>query len=173
MMNKKLKKATVAVAALSLAVSGVSTTIFPQNVAIINASVDDEVFESGDFRYKVTDNNTKVSILGFTEKTTVAIPTTVNYDDYDFPVAAIEEKAFKGNTAITSIVFTDKDGNVTNQTNLSKIGKSAFEGCTGLTTVTLAEGVKALGGGTFKACTNLTTVNLPSTITEVVGMVLL
>ena len=113
MMNKKLKKATVAVAALSLAVSGVSTTIFPQNVAIVNASVDDEVFESGDFRYKVTDNNTKVSILGFTEsakeKTTVAIPTTVNYDDYDFPVAAIEEKAFKGNTAITSIVFTDKD----------------------------------------------------------------
>ena len=172
MMNKKLKKATVAVAALSLAVSGVPTTIFPQNVAVVNASVDDEVFESGDFRYKVTDNNTKVSILGFTEsakeKTTVAIPTTVNYDDYDFPVAAIEEKAFKGNTAITSIVFTDKDGNVTNQTNLSKIGKSAFEGCTGLTTVTLAEGVKALGGGTFKACTNLTTVNLPSTITEVV-----
>ena len=84
MMNKKLKKATVAVAALSLAVSGVPTTIFPQNVAIVNASVDDEVFESGDFRYKVTDNNTKVSILGFTEsakeKTTVAIPTTVNYD---------------------------------------------------------------------------------------------
>lgn len=171
MMNKKLKKATVAVAALSLAVSGVPTMIFPQNVAVVNASVDDEVFESGDFRYKVTDNNTKVSILGFTEsakeKTTVAIPTTVNYDDYDFPVAAIEEKAFKGNTAITSIVFTDKDGNVTNQTNLSKIGKSAFEGCTGLTTLNLVEGVKTLASKTFAECSNLTTVNLPSTITEV------
>ncbi|MDE7422600.1 MAG: leucine-rich repeat protein [Lachnospiraceae bacterium] len=173
MMKKSLKRATVAVAALSLAVSGIPATAFPQNMAIVKASADDEIFESGDFRFKVTGKNTQLILLGFTEgaagKATLSIPATVNYDDYDFPVAYIASGAFKNCTNITSIVFTDKDGNESKTTNLTKIGENAFEGCTGLTTVTLAEGVTTLGGGTFENCTNLTTVNLPATIAKVEG----
>ncbi|MCI8408732.1 MAG: leucine-rich repeat domain-containing protein, partial [Lachnospiraceae bacterium] len=173
MMKKSLKRATVAVAALSLAVSGIPATAFPQNMAIVKASADDEIFESGDFRFKVTGKNTQLILLGFTEsaagRATLSIPSIVNFDDYDFPVTSIAEGAFKNCTSITSIVFTDKDGNESKTTNLTSIGTEAFAGCTGLTNITLAEGITTLGGKAFENCTNLTTINLPSTISKVEG----
>lgn len=170
-MKKNLKKATVAVAALSLAFSAIPTTTFPQNVITVKASIDGENFEVGNLKYQVIENNTKVKILGFTDsatdKTTLTIPATVNYDDYDFPVTTIADAAFKGCTGLTKIVFTDKDGKESNTTNLATIGHSAFEGCTGLTTLTLAEGITTINGDAFLSCTNLATVNFPATFTTV------
>lgn len=170
-MKKKFKKATVAVAALSLAVSCIPTTTFPQNSVIVKASVDNETFEMGNLKYQITGNNTQVILLGFTEntvdRTTLTIPATVNYDGYDFPVTTIANGAFKDCIALTEIVFTDKDGNESNTTNLTTIDRNAFEGCTGLTTLTLAEGITTINGNAFLDCTNLTTVNFPATFTTV------
>ena len=170
-MKKTLKKATVAVAALSLAVSAMPTTTFPQSVITVKASIDGETFEMGNLKYEVTGKNTQVKILGFTDsatdKSTLTIPATVNYDDFDFPVTAIREEAFKDCTALTKLVFTDKDGKESNTTNLATIGNRAFEGCTGLTSLTLAEGVTTIHGNAFLDCSNLTTVNLPTTFTTV------
>lgn len=170
-MKKKLKKATVAVAAISLAVSGMPTTTFPQNTAIVKASVDNETFEMGNLKYQITGNNTQVILLGFTEstvdRTTLTIPATVNYDGYDFPVTSIANEAFKDCISLTKIVFTDKDGNESNTTNLTTIDSRAFEGCTGLTTLTLAEGITTINGNAFLDCTNLTTINFPASFTTV------
>ena len=170
-MKKTFKKATVAVAALSLAVSAMPTTTFPQSTITVKASIDGETFEMGNLKYEVTQNNTQVRILGFTENVTdtatLTIPATVNYDDYDFPVTSIADEAFKDCTTLTKLVFTDKDGKESNTTNLTTIGSNAFEGCTGLTTLTLAEGITTLESNTFLDCTNLTTINFPATFTTV------
>ena len=39
------------------------------------------------------------------------------------------------------------------------IGTSAFEGCTGLTSITIPESIAIMGGHAFAGCTNLTTIN--------------
>ena len=47
------------------------------------------------------------------------------------------------------------------------ISSNAFYACTGLTAVTLPEGIEYIGESAFRACTNLSTISLPSTITAI------
>ena len=42
-----------------------------------------------------------------------------------------------------------------------------FSGCTGLTSVTIPEGVTTIGKAAFQGCTGLTTVTIPSTVTTI------
>lgn len=51
---------------------------------------------------------------------------------------------------------------------VTKIGKGAFEGCTGLTDVTLPSSVECIGEQAFSGCTGLTDVALPSSV-ECIG----
>ena len=45
--------------------------------------------------------------------------------------------------------------------SVTSIGKAAFNGCTGLTSVTISEGVTSIGKEAFAGCSALTTVTLP------------
>ena len=45
----------------------------------------------------------------------------------------------------------------------------AFSGCSGLTSITIPNGVTKIEGGTFQNCTRLTSVNLPSGVTSIGG----
>ena len=49
--------------------------------------------------------------------------------------------------------------------NLTSIGKSAFRGCTGLTSITLPDGLTSIGEYAFFGCTGLTSITLPSGLT--------
>ena len=44
------------------------------------------------------------------------------------------------------------------------IGWNAFQGCTGLTSVTIADGVEYIGGSAFEGCTSLTSVTIPDSV---------
>jgi len=50
---------------------------------------------------------------------------------------------------------------------VTKIGGSAFSGCTGLTSVVIPDGVTAIGDSAFSGCTGLTSVVIPGSITEI------
>ncbi len=65
----------------------------------------------------------------------------------------IEPEAFKGCAKLTSITILP-------QTVIS-IGNLAFSGCTGLTNVSLGEGVWFIGNYAFANCTNLASITLP------------
>lgn len=66
--------------------------------------------------------------------------------------------AFKGNTAITSVVLPS---------TLTKIGPAAFYGCTNLNKIEIPDSVTIIGAGAFKGCTSLTSIIIPSSVTEI------
>ena len=51
--------------------------------------------------------------------------------------------------------------------NIKWIGESAFSGCSGLTSLTLPDGVKKIGWCAFYGCSGLTSLTLPSSITTI------
>ena len=50
---------------------------------------------------------------------------------------------------------------------VTSIGISAFFGCSGLTEITIPEGVKSIREGTFSKCKNLTEITLPEGVTSI------
>ena len=70
-------------------------------------------------------------------------------------------------TSIGRSAFSDCSGltSVTIPEGVS-IGMSAFSGCTGLTSVIIPEGV-SIGSSAFSGCTGLTSVTFPSTLTNI------
>ncbi len=69
--------------------------------------------------------------------------------------ASITDMAFSRNTNLRSVSIP---GGV-------QLGKYIFEGCTNLTTVSIAEGVEQLSENLFIDCTSLTDVSLPQSLT--------
>ncbi len=59
----------------------------------------------------------------------------------------------------TSII--PSDGSVTS------IGGSAFEGCTGLTSITIPDSVTSIGDRAFEECTGLTSITIPDSVTNI------
>ena len=52
-------------------------------------------------------------------------------------------------------------------TSNDKIGDLAFEGCSGLTSLTLPSGLTEIGFDTFRGCSGLTSLTLPSGVTKI------
>ena len=82
----------------------------------------------------------------------IVIPDSVKLGGGTYPVTCIAEKAFQGNPNITSVTIGKE---------MEFIGQSAFEDCTGLTSVTIA-GSKPFSTApmAFKGCKNLKHVAL-------------
>ena len=51
-----------------------------------------------------------------------------------------------------------------------KIADNAFNGCTGLTSITIPNSVTSIGVGAFYECTGLTGITIPESVTTVGGM---
>ena len=88
--------------------------------------------------------------------------------------------SYYGDTKYTSndelgyYVFEGCSGltSLTIPSSVTEIGKSAFRGCSGLTSLTLPSSVTSIGGGTFEGCSGLTSIyvypeNLPELATGI------
>ncbi len=51
--------------------------------------------------------------------------------------------------------------------SLTSIGGSAFQGCTGLTSVTIPNSVTSIGSNVFQGCSSLTSVTIPNSVTSI------
>ena len=53
------------------------------------------------------------------------------------------------------------------ENGVTNVGKYAFYGCTGLTSITIPNSVKSIGEGAFKGCTGLTSITIGNGVTSV------
>ena len=51
--------------------------------------------------------------------------------------------------------------------NVTSIGRTAFFGCTRLTSITIPESMKSIGGGAFYGCSSLTSITIPENVTSI------
>ena len=74
-----------------------------------------------------------------------------------------------GVTKVGEKVFNGCTGltSVTIPSTVTSIGDDAFEECTGLTSVTIPEGVTSIGISAFAGCSSLASIEIPSTVTEI------
>ncbi|MBO5703177.1 MAG: leucine-rich repeat protein [Bacteroidaceae bacterium] len=69
---------------------------------------------------------------------------------------------YSGNITIPeSLTFNEKTYSVTS------IGSSAFRNCSGLTSVTIGDGVTSIGGSAFSGCYDLTSITIPGNVTSI------
>ena len=119
---------------------------------------------------------------GCSKLTSVTIPESVT---------TIESYAFSGCSGLTSILV--KEGNVVFHSSgnclietasktliqgcktsaipidgsVTSIGRSAFSGCSGLTSVTIPDSVTSIGNWAFYGCSGLTSITIPDSVTSI------
>ena len=101
---------------------------------------------------------------------TMASAITINGITYaitagDGPTVLVASCSCSGSVEIPAQVTWD---NVTYK--VASIGSGAFKDCTGVTNVTIAEGVEGIGSMAFQGCTGLTSVTIPGSITTIENM---
>lgn len=75
----------------------------------------------------------------------------------------------EGMTTISHDAFRGAKLKIANlSTSITKIDRSAFEGCKNLTSVTLPYGLTEIGDEAFKGCQSLTNIQIPSTV-KIIG----
>lgn len=88
----------------------------------------------------------------------VVIPEKVWYQNIEFTVAGIRNRAFIGATEMTSIKFNNP---------MDILPDSVLHGCTSLTTVQLPEGLKSIGDYSLYQCKALTSIELNENLTSI------
>ncbi len=122
----------------------------------------DTLTDSRNYNYKLDfDEDIELGLAGINDNKAKAIkvPDTVKFRGITIPVTVIGEKAFKGNTAITSVTLGK---------NVRSVEENAFEGCTSLGKVTI-KNTGFIMERAFAGCTSLKTLKL-SNSTEFIGV---
>ena len=81
----------------------------------------------------------------------VVIPSTVTYGSTTYTVTAINIRAFKDCTGLTSVTIP---------TTVASIGIYAFDGCSALTSIVIPSGITSVSNYAFRNCTSLEKVEI-------------
>ena len=99
---------------------------------------------------------------------------TVEGVEMTFKVLSEEAKTCEVGTGSlhSPSISTSEEGEITipeaaNGYTVTSIGESAFQGCTGLTSITIPEGVTRIYNLAFYGCTGLTSVTIPEGVTRI------
>lgn len=133
----------------------------PQNT---QTAKDGQIFDSGNYRYKVisaADQTVEVTGLKNTRLAKITIYNTVSLGGKSYKVTSVAASAFKGNKKVTGVTIGK---------NVQSIGKNAFSGCVKLKKVTVNAGnLKQIGANAFFNCKKLTSLTIKSKALKKVG----
>ncbi len=119
-------------------------------------------FTSSGLEYTLNSDGETVTVsgIGSCTDTELTIPNIVPDGQYKGKkVTAIKDRAFEGNTSITSVTVLDR--------GVTTIGEYAFYNCTALTQVILPDSVTSMGKYVFSGCTGLKDVKFGSGLTAI------
>ena len=105
---------------------------------------------------------------GFSQLKTVILPSTLTKIDYNaFYRAPIEEITFSGELNLTNNALSDLKSLKRIHIEAGTLGAYALSGCSGLTSVTLGDGVTTIGDYAFTGCSGLTSIELGEGISSI------
>ena len=85
------------------------------------------------------------------------------YEKLTYSISGDEVTITDCDTSATSVTIPETiDGYP-----VTSIGEKAFSGCTGLTSITIPDGVTSIGSSAFSGCTGLTSITLPDSVTRI------
>ena len=95
-----------------------------------------------------------------------------DYNENDLPFRSLRIKTVTIGDGITRIgdsAFQGCSGltELTLPNSITSIGNSAFQGCSGLTELTLPNSITSIGNSAFQGCSGLTELTLPNSITSI------
>ena len=175
-------------------VTSIGSSAFEDCIGLTSITIPDSVTSIGNYAFRgctgltgitIPDSVTSIgssAFSGCTGLTSITIPDGVT---------SIEAYAFRGCTSLTSITVSSgntvyhsadncmietetrtlisgcKSSIIPTDGSVTSIGSSAFEGCTGLTSITIPDSVTSIGDSAFRGCTGLTSVTIPDSVTSI------
>ena len=70
-------------------------------------------------------------------------------------------------TASKTLIFGCQNSIIPNDGSVTSIGDHAFEGCSGLTSITIPDSVTSIGSDAFCGCSGLTSITIPDSVTSI------
>ena len=83
-------------------------------------------------------------------------------DEENLTAEVIQKKGYEGDFIIPEIVVFKKVAY-----RVASIGRSAFSGCSSLTSIVIPESVKSIGYKAFDGCKSLTSIVIPDSVTSI------
>ena len=89
-------------------------------------------------------------------------------DGKELAVTFYGSKSSSANEGYSGVVSIPEEVNYKNRSRkVTSIGKEAFLGCSGLTSVTIPKSVTSLGSMVFADCSGLTSITIPNSVTSI------
>ena len=146
--------------------SGLTNVYIPDSVTIIGSSA----FEgcSGLISITIPFLGEKADGSGKTHFGYIFGASSFDYNHHYVP-ESLKEVIITGGTSIGRYAFRGCSGltSITLPESVESIGFWAFSGCSGLTSITIPESVKSIGWEAFRGCSGLTSITIPNSVTSI------
>ncbi len=150
-----------AVTIVAIFVLLIGALMFSAPLASDDLDADTETLIVDNLKFMVTGDDVILSGYSSTPSGKLIIPDTVSNGDYEYPVVLIADYVFDGCSSISEVIIPN---------SVKSIGSHAFDGCTGLTTLTFesGSGLTSIGDSAFHDCTSITgMISLPSRLSSI------